>query len=34
MEYGIGVARRGWVEPKDVLNTRSLKQLRSYLDPR
>jgi len=34
MEYGIGVARRAWVEPKDVLNTRSLKQLRSYLDPR
>ena len=34
MEYGIGVARRAWVEPKDVLNTRSLKQLRSYLDAR
>ena len=34
MEYGIGVARRAWVEPEDVLNTRSLKQLRSYLDAR
>jgi DNA polymerase (family 10) len=25
--YGIGQARRGWLEPDDVLNTRSLAQL-------
>ena len=30
MEYGIGVARRAWVEPKDVLNTLSLKELQAY----
>ena len=29
--YGIGQARRGWLEKKDVLNTRSLKELRSLL---
>ena len=31
MEYGIGVARRAWLEPKDVLNTLSLKELRAHL---
>lgn len=34
MEYGIAVARRAWVEPKDVLNTLSLKQLMAHLDAR
>ncbi len=29
--YGVGQARRGWLEKKDVLNTRSLKELRSLL---
>jgi DNA polymerase (family 10) len=29
--YGIGQARRGWLEKKDVLNTRSLKDLRILL---
>jgi DNA polymerase (family X) len=29
--YGIGQARRGWLEAKDVLNTRSLGQLRTLL---
>lgn len=29
--YGIGQARRGWLEKKDVLNTRSLKLLRPLL---
>ncbi|MEK7712138.1 MAG: DNA polymerase III, partial [Pseudomonadota bacterium] len=29
--YGIGQARRGWLEKKDVLNTRSLKELRVLL---
>ena len=27
LRYGIGQARRGWLEAKDVLNTRTLKQL-------
>ncbi len=29
--YGVGQARRGWLEKKDVLNTRSLKALRGLL---
>ena len=29
--YGVGQARRGWLEKKDVLNTRSLKLLRPLL---
>jgi DNA polymerase (family 10) len=29
--YGVGQARRGWLEKKDVLNTRSLKELRGLL---
>lgn len=32
MTYGIGQARRGWLESKDVLNTRTWKQLRRLLD--
>jgi len=28
IEYGLNQARRGWIEPADVLNTRPLKQLR------
>ncbi|MEJ2360875.1 MAG: DNA polymerase/3'-5' exonuclease PolX [Gammaproteobacteria bacterium] len=31
LEYGIGQARRGWLEKADVLNTRSLAQLRKLL---
>ncbi len=27
MKYGIGQARRGWLEPKDILNTRPLHEL-------
>lgn len=29
--YGVGVARKGWLEKKDVLNTRPLKDMLSYL---
>jgi DNA polymerase (family X) len=29
--YGVGQARRGWLEKKDVLNTRSFKELRALL---
>ena len=31
MRFGIGQARRGWLEPDDVLNTRSWKELRPLL---
>ncbi|HTS86687.1 MAG TPA: DNA polymerase/3'-5' exonuclease PolX [Usitatibacter sp.] len=31
LRYGIGQARRGWLERKDVLNTRSLADLRRWL---
>jgi DNA polymerase (family 10) len=31
MRYGIGQARRGWLEAKDVLNTRSWNQLKRLL---
>ena len=28
LQYGIGEARRGWIEPTDVLNTQPLEQFR------
>jgi DNA polymerase (family X) len=28
LDYGVNQARRGWIEPSDVLNTRPLKELR------
>jgi DNA polymerase (family 10) len=31
MRFGIGQARRGWLEPADVINTRSLAELRKIL---
>jgi DNA polymerase (family 10) len=31
MRFGIGQARRGWLEPSDVINTRSLPELRKLL---
>ena len=31
LRYGIGQARRGWLEAKDVLNTRPLRELRKLL---
>ena len=31
LDYGVGQARRGWLEKKDILNTRSLRQLRTLL---
>lgn len=33
MRYGIGQARRGWLEASDVVNTRGLKDLRKLLRP-
>ena len=32
LKYGVGQARRGWLESKDVLNTRTWKQLQPLLD--
>lgn len=32
MRYGVEQARRGWLEKGDVLNTRTLKQLRTWLE--
>jgi DNA polymerase (family 10) len=34
MRFGVGVARRGWCEAKDILNTRSLAELTKYLKSR
>ena len=34
MALGIGTARRGWVEPGNVLNTRSLKEVQNCSGPR
>jgi DNA polymerase (family 10) len=31
LKYGVGQARRGWLEKKDVLNTRGLTELRRLL---
>jgi DNA polymerase (family 10) len=31
MRFGVNQARRGWLEPEDVLNTRSLKELKKLL---
>lgn len=31
MRFGIDQARRGWLEPDDVLNTRPLNELRNML---
>jgi histidinol phosphatase-like PHP family hydrolase len=32
MRFGVSVARRGWLMPKDVLNTWPEKQLVSWLE--
>ena len=31
MAMGVGTARRGWVEPRHVLNTRSIKDVRAFI---
>jgi DNA polymerase (family 10) len=33
MRFGVGQARRGWLEPEDVVNTRPLAELRRLLRP-
>jgi DNA polymerase (family 10) len=31
LQYGVDQARRGWLQKKDVLNTRPLRELRKLL---
>jgi DNA polymerase (family 10) len=31
MRFGVGQARRGWLEPEDVINTKSVKELKKLL---
>jgi DNA polymerase (family 10) len=31
MRFGLGTARRGWIEPHHVLNTRSVEQVRAFV---
>ena len=31
MRFGLGTARRGWIEPQHVLNTRSVEQVRAFV---
>jgi DNA polymerase (family 10) len=31
MRFGVGTARRGWIEPQYVLNTRSLEEVRAFI---
>jgi DNA polymerase (family X) len=31
VQYGVGIARKGWLEPKDVVNSWSLHQVSNYL---
>jgi DNA polymerase (family 10) len=34
MRFGVNQGRRGWLEPEDVINTRSLKELKELLGRR
>jgi DNA polymerase (family 10) len=31
MRFGVGTARRGWIEPRHVLNTCSVEQVRAFV---
>jgi DNA polymerase (family X) len=31
MRFGVGTARRGWIEPRHVLNTRSIEEVRAFI---
>ena len=31
MQFGVGTARRGWLEPRHVLNTRSIDEVRTFI---
>ncbi len=32
VRYGVGIARKGWCEKKDILNTRTVKQVEDYFE--
>ena len=32
--FGVGIARKGWLEPGDILNTMSLEEIKEYLKKR
>jgi DNA polymerase (family 10) len=32
--FGVGIGRKGWLEPGDILNTRSLEAMKEYLKER
>jgi DNA polymerase (family 10) len=32
--FGVNVARKGWLEPKDVLNTMTVNEISSFLEQR
>jgi DNA polymerase (family 10) len=34
IRYGLGIARKGWLEANDVINTKTLKQFRKWLKDR
>ena len=34
IQYGVGIARKGWLSPADVLNTRTTQQLQKFIDAR
>jgi DNA polymerase (family 10) len=31
MQFGVGTARRGWLEPRHVLNTRGIDEIRAFV---
>jgi DNA polymerase (family 10) len=31
MRFGVGTARRGWIEPRHVLNTRPIEEIRAFV---
>jgi DNA polymerase (family 10) len=33
MRFGVGIAKRGWCEAKDIVNTRPLSEVIAYLKP-
>ncbi len=32
--FGVGIARKGWLEPADILNTMDLKEMKNFLKER
>jgi len=34
VRYGVGLARRGWLEPRHVLNTRKFEEVQAHLQAR